>query len=399
MSSHSTEPDENIDWLGEEINEKYILIKKLGAGSFCSVWMAYNCMNDLYYAVKITHRDYYDDGVKEARILNKLKNNKSKNVIKLIETCDFEPEKININNTLEDNDNVFFCLVLELLGENLYKILKNNKLSEDVINNIGEQILTGIKDIHKNNFIHGDIKPENILITKLTPGQEEIINKIKSNDYKDLYKKKCGEVVKKYGIKINPNKLKLKASKRAIKDMFKEDDTDYFTDDDTDYFRYRRGDISSDENSASSSDTRIISNIDKIEIRITDFGGYLDKPKPGEYISDFDTSTTQYYRNPSLLLNIPFNENIDYWAYYCMMYELHTGTLLFDTRQYKEYECEDRVHLYLITKIVGPLDKTFIDKSLIYDVFYKRDGTLKYTPSSNYKSIIYNNAKEILQYK
>jgi len=44
-----------IDWTGKILRNKYLLIKKLGHGSYASVWMTFNFISKKFYAIKIFH--------------------------------------------------------------------------------------------------------------------------------------------------------------------------------------------------------------------------------------------------------------------------------------------------------------------------------------------------------
>ena len=57
-------------------------------------------------------------------------------------------------------------MVFEFIGVNLFEYAKNlEEIPEYKIRNIAFQILQGLAYMHKNNFFHRDMKPENILIS------------------------------------------------------------------------------------------------------------------------------------------------------------------------------------------------------------------------------------------
>lgn len=64
---------------------------------------------------------------------------------------------------LNDND---LHLIFEFIGVNLYEFMssQNREIPELKIRNIIYQILQGLAYMHKQNFFHRDMKPENILI-------------------------------------------------------------------------------------------------------------------------------------------------------------------------------------------------------------------------------------------
>jgi len=57
-------------------------------------------------------------------------------------------------------------LIFEYIGINLYEFMtiQRKEIPELKIRNIIYQILQGLCHMHKNNFFHRDMKPENILL-------------------------------------------------------------------------------------------------------------------------------------------------------------------------------------------------------------------------------------------
>ncbi|KAG1902198.1 kinase-like protein [Suillus fuscotomentosus] len=60
----------------------------------------------------------------------------------------------------------FHALVLDLLGPSLHDlfIMHNRKFSLHTILNFGDQLLSSLEHIHSHNYVHGDIKPQNVLV-------------------------------------------------------------------------------------------------------------------------------------------------------------------------------------------------------------------------------------------
>ena len=60
------------------------------------------------------------------------------------------------------------CMTCDLMGKNLYEVLKDNNykgLNMDLIKKFTINILMAINDLQDENVIHADLKPENILLT------------------------------------------------------------------------------------------------------------------------------------------------------------------------------------------------------------------------------------------
>ena len=83
ISSHYEDDEDDcfIDWTYEVFNDKYIMIKKLGKGSYCSVWLAYNYIDNNFIALKVYNRCDYKRGKKELLVFDKLKSKKICNIV------------------------------------------------------------------------------------------------------------------------------------------------------------------------------------------------------------------------------------------------------------------------------------------------------------------------------
>ena len=140
-------------------NIEYIKLNKLGEGGSGRIIKVKSNSDNKYYALKeIIIRDEIKDKIeniqKEVDILSKIN---CENIIKY-----YGSRKIN---------NILYIVMEYYAGTNLKefidKNIKNNKLiEENKLYNIIKQICIGIKEIHNNNIIHKDIKPENIFMNE-----------------------------------------------------------------------------------------------------------------------------------------------------------------------------------------------------------------------------------------
>ena len=163
------------DWLKQRyIVNNYILLDTLGNGSYGVVRMCKDRITDHLYAIKIISRDmlrkkksghttetFLADIQREIAIMKKLDH---PNVLRLFEVLD-DPK---VNK---------LYLVLEYMKKgDLINVLKTREgvsengkeafipLSDRQLWNIFRQVVSGVIYLHYQNIVHGDIKPQNLLV-------------------------------------------------------------------------------------------------------------------------------------------------------------------------------------------------------------------------------------------
>jgi serine/threonine protein kinase len=256
---------------GSIINNTYILLHKLGSGSFAQVWLAYKINFPLepnnknnqqnkneFCALKIQNYDEYENGKKEREIFNKLnqvitirKKETSKNkdiycndysyINTILDSFVYQPDP--------SDDRKYMCMKFQLMGGSLYDLINSGKykygLPLNIIKSVIRQTLIGLKFIHeKAKIVHTDIKPENILFDGISNISQQIINEFNKINIRKTYFKYLMNYCSK-------NKIQLKKLKKKnfsdvlilvgeyinefINEKFpNDDDTDDSDDDDSD---------------------------------------------------------------------------------------------------------------------------------------------------------------------
>ena len=349
ISSHYEDDEDDcfIDWTYEVFNDKYIMIKKLGKGSYCSVWLAYNYIDNNFIALKVYNRCDYKRGKKELLVFDKLKSKKICNIVTYNKSFDFEHEDYDDEQSIGSgkSNSIFLCISMELCGYSLYDIVKlfrdNDDLKPptDYYYNIVKNSITILNDIHSKGFVHSDIKPENILLKKPSYETFLLMNKIKSF--------KTGKFIKITNKNINDFVKKLKGELKNKINTKIEDEYKYIFD-------------------------------GTYETVICDMGTTVIPNDSAPY-----KKYTIYYRAPETILKLNFNHTYDYWSFGCTLYEILTETILFNAD-------DDLELLYLFMCKLGPIPSSLIDESEYRKKFFtSSDKRIR-----GYKKIVFESIYE-----
>ena len=160
------------------ILKKYRIIKRIGKGSFGSVFLGKNIQQNDFVAIKLESKNQTDTILeRETYILYSLKGFGI-------------PEVITYGQNIKYN-----ILIQEFLGKSIDKIFfeKNRKFSMKDCCMIGIQILDRLEYIHSKYIIHRDIKADNFLIGLKNKGIIYIIDFGLAKQYKS---RKTGKHVK-----------------------------------------------------------------------------------------------------------------------------------------------------------------------------------------------------------
>lgn len=150
--------------IGDLFLNRYHVTRKLGWGHFSTVWLCWDLEDKRYVALKIVKSapHFTETAKDEIKILKAVReadpsNPKRNKTVQLLN--DFKITGVN---------GVHICMVFEVLGHNLLKlILKSNYRGIPLPNvkSIIRQVLEGLDYLHTQcQIIHTDIKPENVLL-------------------------------------------------------------------------------------------------------------------------------------------------------------------------------------------------------------------------------------------
>lgn len=141
---------------GMLLSERYEIIDKVGSGGMADVYNAKDLRLNRNVAIKVLKPEYSND----AKFVSKFRV-EAQSVAGLS-----HPNIVNVYDVGEDD--TLYYIVMELVeGITLKKFIeKKGRLEINEAIGIGIQIAQGIEEAHKNNIIHRDIKPQNIIISK-----------------------------------------------------------------------------------------------------------------------------------------------------------------------------------------------------------------------------------------
>ena len=343
MSSIS---EEHRGYIIDTDDNSYILINELGSGSYATVWLCYHMETKKLFAIKIFKHTETKAGNKEVEYYNKLKHN-VKNIV-------------NIHNSFEHNDKV--CMVMDLTLGSIYDVMQNgvcnnmnftNGFDIEFIIKIMYNILLTLKDLHSQNILHGDIKPENILLYGITDKQQNLQNILSNSTLEEQQ-----DIIN--GCDETSDNILHTDTDKSISEMSNPPSKLKF----------------SNSSQSDSKRTQYVIEIPEIYmqqpiIKLSDLGACINIDESKKPFG----LQTKYYKSPEIILHTGYGLPCDIWALGCTLYEFITGTILFDP---DEYNIDSkRGILHLIYSIIEPIPNNIINKSPIKQIFYTNDNILK----------------------
>ncbi|VDP28806.1 unnamed protein product [Schistosoma margrebowiei] len=164
--------DENGGYLKithDHIAYRFQTLETLGKGSFGRVIRAIDHKSGFPVAIKIIRnkKRFHQQAQVEVAILENLKKADHKNIHNIIHIRDH----FTFRNHL--------CIVFDLLGSNLYDLLRKNDFRGFTIHSLKKitiKLLNCLCLLRKQGIIHCDLKPENILIGLNNPSELKVID-------------------------------------------------------------------------------------------------------------------------------------------------------------------------------------------------------------------------------
>jgi serine/threonine-protein kinase SRPK3 len=351
INSSDSNNNINIDLTGDIIGD-YNVIALLGKGGYSKVWLVYNINDMKYYALKVFNANDYDDGKEELRTMAMIpKDEKYINGFKdhFVET-----------RFVEEVATKFLCIVYYLCAGNLDGLGRKGQYDKGfpipMVKTFILQTLDALNSVHnKLKGFHGDIKPDNILLSGYNNRDKQYIDMYDRLKFNDIYSRTKKEYCNEKNIKNldteKRQRIRLKVHRAIIEAMDKNKEDQYRCH--PNYFN-------------------------NINIKLSDFGFFCKHTE--QFNKPFGT---RYYMAPEIILMGDCSEKVDIWALGCMIYELVTGQILFDPHS-SSRGSTDFHHLEMMICMCGEFDKS-IRNTKHYKKFFKNDKLNGIQYSDDYK--------------
>ena len=141
---------------GKLLGSRYEIIEKIGNGGMATVYKAKDLVLKRYVAVKILREEYTTDNEFIKRF-----NTEAESAASLT-----HPNIVSVYDVGKEGN--LYYIVMELIkGKTLKEIIvEDGRMGWKWSVKIAKQIAQALETAHRNNIIHRDIKPHNIIITE-----------------------------------------------------------------------------------------------------------------------------------------------------------------------------------------------------------------------------------------
>jgi serine/threonine protein kinase len=317
--------------IGDCYHSRYYVAKKLGWGTFSTVWLCLDIVGKQYVALKVIKSApvHTASGLDEIDILktalDRDVNDPNRN--KIVQLLNYF--KISgVNGT-------HVCLVFEALCQNLMHLLYRSKFRGIPLANVKSiirQVLEGLNYLHtKCKIIHTDIKPENILVCIDQAHKRKLASKITELSRQILH------------LPTSKFRTAARISLRPHPDPALEECD--------------------------------------VEVKIADLGNacFVNRPFT-QYIQ------TQQYRSLEVILMAGYGTSADIWSTACMAFELATGICLFDPRSGRHYT-RDEDHLACIAELLGKIPTRIAKSGKRFHQLFNASGELWHVKPRKYRGL------------
>ncbi|CAD8188383.1 unnamed protein product [Paramecium pentaurelia] len=420
--------------VGEVLQNRYVVIQKLGWGHFSTVWLCKDFKFDTYVAIKIqkSAENYLEAAYDEVEILQKVAQHvgDEKWLKKLIQ---YKPnQRLNRDDTHVVqllNSFVYrgpygchFCMVFEILGVNLLEIIKRYEFKGvpmRLCRKIAKEVLIGLEFLHDHcGVIHTDLKPENVLLQLTQDEIRDIIENgqlTKNQIFKDRldFYHQLFDIKKEEPIKLEDSVKTVINEELKVNEQVQENEQQKLTKNQLRNLQRRQKKKQQKQQKLQEIDMRILEEEQFIknkeeEIKMEEKREFqtnlfkidnkslfkqIQKNEFSVKVADLGNACwthhqfstliqTRQYRSPEVLIGSRYNATADMWSFACMLFELLTGDFLFEPRKGANFSKNDD-HLAQIQELIGKFPLKFSQRGLKSKRYFNKDGNLQRIPVLN----------------
>ncbi|VDL89331.1 unnamed protein product, partial [Schistocephalus solidus] len=385
--------------IGQMYNGRYHVVRKLGWGHFSTVWLCWDLVSKRFVAMKVVKSaaHYTETALDEIKLLTCVRESDPEHpfrckTVQLLD--DFKVSGVN---------GVHVCMVFEVLGHNLLKLIIRSGYHGIPVENVRtiiRQTLEGLHYLHeKCQIIHTDIKPENILVgisdSAIRRLAAEAIDaqrrgvQLSGSAVSTAPKELTSETGKLSKGKKRRMKKQQRKQQALLEQEFEELEEIEFREHEK---RLREmglmpeGDSNPLEASAdqkteeedttpaahTAGDIEPTSDVCDIEVKIADLGNAC-----WTYRKFTEDIQTRQYRALEVLIGAGYSTPADIWSTACTAFELATGDYLFDPHTGENYS-RDEDHLAHIIELLGPIPRSIVSSGKYSREFFDKKACLRH---------------------
>jgi serine/threonine protein kinase len=322
--------------IGTVLNNEYILIKYISKGSFSRVWQVYHVPTNTIKVAKI----YFDNDIDEFKI--------ERNILTYL---DDYPLEYNIKSievfSYSENGKQYNVIIQPHLGYSIYDIAECNPLNFTLkeAKHITRNLLLSLRELHKLDILHSDIKLSNFLTDYYDTIQQRFNKWILERNYMDTYTILIDkQLPDEYDIKPSEKRKKImrKCRHRAMLEL-----GSLIKQQISDYIQIEMA-LENDEHPAF--------DIENMKMTLIDYNASTFKNK----LQNEEQYQIRAFRSPENILGYPIDFNNEVWAVGCFLWKLLTNEYLFEPELVGSSNCRDREQLAKMYSILGKMNSNYI---------------------------------------
>ena len=328
--------------LGDVLNERYRIIRKLGYGAFSTTWLAVDQSSNCFVAVKVPVARLDPDTVdRNLAVYRSLSEIDDRHIVGLRDS--FEVLGPNGRHT---------CLVMDPMGPHISALLKRRPEFQDqnlepwdrrprfpksLAHRVLRDTLLGLHTLHQQGIVHGDLHPGNILANITIPSLRRPPDDSSALGLQQPASE--GYLLRRLDGKVDRWAPLYLLEPSPLQEL-------------------------------------VSFQLDPV-VKLADLGAaFFDRNPPATVV------TPVALRAPEAILitaQIPFGKGVDIWAFGCLVFELLTGRALFmrleslDGYAGSDEQTNDE-HLIQVSEILGPLPEALAAHWRRRDQYYGPDG-------------------------